>query len=60
MVYNQCHMYVGEPGAPDSPSAIQHARRYLLEFDRLRQTAASDEELFNRMTEPAGQPSSRG
>jgi glyoxylase-like metal-dependent hydrolase (beta-lactamase superfamily II) len=81
VVYNQCHMYVGDttpesrtnwiaaldrlaglkpamvvaghkkPGAPDSPSAIQDTKSYLLDFDRLRQTAASDEELFNQMTE---------
>ena len=80
VVYNQCHMYVGDttpesrknwvaaldrlaalkpaivvaghkkPGAPDSPSAIEDTKRYLLDFDRLRQTTASDEELFNRMT----------
>jgi glyoxylase-like metal-dependent hydrolase (beta-lactamase superfamily II) len=81
VVYNQCHMYVGDttpesrknwvaaldrlaalkpqivvaghkkPGAPDSPSAIEDTKRYLLDFDRLQQTAASDEELFNQMTE---------
>jgi glyoxylase-like metal-dependent hydrolase (beta-lactamase superfamily II) len=80
VVYNQCHMYVGDttpesrknwiadldrlaalnptmvvaghkkPGAPDSPSAIQDTKRYLLDFDRLKQTTASDEELFNQMT----------
>src|SRR5271157_5530209 len=38
-------------GTPDSPSAIQDSKRYLLNFDRLRQTTASDEELFNQMTE---------
>ena len=81
VVYNQCHMYVGDTtpesrknwvaaldrlaalkpaivvaghkksSAPDSPSAIQDSKRYLLDFDRLRQTTASDEELFNQMTE---------
>jgi glyoxylase-like metal-dependent hydrolase (beta-lactamase superfamily II) len=81
VVYNQCHMYVGDttpesrknwiaaldrlaalkpaivvaghkkPGAPDSPSAIEDTKRYLLDFDRLQQTATSDEELFNQMTE---------
>ena len=40
-----------KPGAPDSPSTIQDTKRYLLDFDRLQQTAASDEELFNQMTE---------
>jgi glyoxylase-like metal-dependent hydrolase (beta-lactamase superfamily II) len=81
VVYNQCHMYVGDttpesrknwvaaldrlaalnpsivvaghkkPGAPDSPSAIEDTKRYLLAFDRLQKTATSDEELFNKMTE---------
>jgi len=81
VVYNQCHMYVGDttpesrknwvaaldrlaalepsivvaghkkPGAPDSPSAIEETKRYLLDFDRLQKTATSDEELFNKMTE---------
>ena len=81
VVYNQCHMYVGDttpesrknwvaaldrlaalepsivvaghkkPGAPDSPSTIEDTKRYLLDFDRLRKTATSDEELFNKMTE---------
>ena len=81
VVYNQCHMYVGDttpesrknwvavldrlaalnpamvvaghkkPGAPDSPSAIQDTKRYLLDYDRLKQTTLSDEELFNQMTE---------
>ncbi len=81
VVYNQCHMYVGDttaesrknwvaaldglaalkpamvvaghkkPGAPDSPSAIEDTKRYLLDFDRLKQTTASEEELFNQMTE---------
>jgi glyoxylase-like metal-dependent hydrolase (beta-lactamase superfamily II) len=80
VVYNQCHMYVGDttpesranwvaaldrlaalkpatvvaghkkPGVPDSPSAIEDTKRYLLDFDRLQKTAASDEELFNQMT----------
>jgi glyoxylase-like metal-dependent hydrolase (beta-lactamase superfamily II) len=81
VVYNQCHMYVGDttpesrknwvaaldrlaalepsivvaghkkPGAPDSPSAIEETKRYLLDFDRLQKTATSDEDLFNKMTE---------
>lgn len=80
VVYNQCHMYVGDttpesrrnwiaaldrlaalrpaivvaghkkPGAPDSPSAIDDTKRYLLDFDRLKKTTNSDEELFNQMT----------
>ena len=40
-----------KPGAPDSPSAIQDTRRYLQDFDRLQKTAASDQELFDQMTE---------
>src|ERR1700723_883049 len=40
-----------KPGAPDSPSAIEDTKRYLLDFDRLQKTATSDEELFNKMTE---------
>src|SRR5579871_1972755 len=39
-----------KPGAPDSPSAIEDTKRYLLDFDRLRQTTAADLELFNQMT----------
>ncbi len=81
VVYNQCHMYVGDTtpesrknwiadldrlaalnpaivvaghkktGAPDSPSAIEDTKRYLLDFDRLQKTGASDRELFDQMTE---------
>jgi glyoxylase-like metal-dependent hydrolase (beta-lactamase superfamily II) len=81
VVYNQCHMYVGDstpesrqnwiaaldrlaalnptmvvaghkkPGAPDSPSAIEDTKRYLLDFDRIQKIATSDRELFDRMTE---------
>jgi len=40
-----------KPGAPDSPSAIQDTKRYLLDYDRLKQTTLSDAELFNQMTE---------
>ena len=40
-----------KPVAPDSPSAIEDTKRYLLDFDRLKLTTASDEELFNQMTE---------
>jgi glyoxylase-like metal-dependent hydrolase (beta-lactamase superfamily II) len=81
VVYNQCHMYVGDttpvtrqnwvaaldrlaalnpavvvaghkkPGAPDSPSAIGDTKRYLQDFDRLRKTATSDQDLFDQMTQ---------
>ena len=40
-----------KPGAPDSPSAIQDTKRYLQDFDRLEKIAASDQELFDQMTE---------
>src|SRR5580658_629225 len=40
-----------KPGAPDSPSAIQDTKSYLQNFDRLQQTAKSDQELFDQMTE---------
>jgi len=40
-----------KPGAPDSPSTIQDAKRYLQDFDRLQKTATSDQELFDQMTE---------
>jgi glyoxylase-like metal-dependent hydrolase (beta-lactamase superfamily II) len=40
-----------KPGAPDSPSTIQDTKRYLEDFDRLQKTAASDQELFDQMTE---------
>jgi hypothetical protein len=38
-------------GAPDSPSTIQDTKRYLQDFDRVRKTAKSDQELFDQMTE---------
>jgi glyoxylase-like metal-dependent hydrolase (beta-lactamase superfamily II) len=37
--------------APDSPSTIQDTKRYLQDFDRLQKAAASDQELFDQMTE---------
>jgi glyoxylase-like metal-dependent hydrolase (beta-lactamase superfamily II) len=40
-----------KPGALDSPSSIQETKRYLQDFDRVKTTAASDQELFDRMTE---------
>jgi glyoxylase-like metal-dependent hydrolase (beta-lactamase superfamily II) len=40
-----------KPGAPDSPSTIQDTKRYLEDFDRVRKTATSDQELFDQMTE---------
>jgi glyoxylase-like metal-dependent hydrolase (beta-lactamase superfamily II) len=40
-----------KPGAPDSPSAIQETRRYLQDFDRVKKTATSDQELFDQMPE---------
>jgi len=40
-----------KPGAPDSPSTIQDTKRCLEDFDRLQKAAASDQELFDQMTE---------
>jgi glyoxylase-like metal-dependent hydrolase (beta-lactamase superfamily II) len=40
-----------KPGAPDSPSAIEDTKRYLQDFDRMRKTATSEQELFDQMTE---------
>ena len=40
-----------KPGAPDSPSAIEHTKRYLQDFDRVQKTAKSDLDLFDQMTE---------
>jgi glyoxylase-like metal-dependent hydrolase (beta-lactamase superfamily II) len=37
-------------GAPDSPQTIQDTRRYLEDFDRVRKTATSDQDLFDQMT----------
>jgi glyoxylase-like metal-dependent hydrolase (beta-lactamase superfamily II) len=39
-----------KPGAPDSPSAIQETKRYLEDFGRVQNTAASEQELFDQMT----------
>jgi glyoxylase-like metal-dependent hydrolase (beta-lactamase superfamily II) len=40
-----------KPGALDSPTTIQDTKRYLEDFDRLQKAAASDQELFDQMTE---------
>jgi glyoxylase-like metal-dependent hydrolase (beta-lactamase superfamily II) len=40
-----------KPGAPDSPSAIQETKRYLQDFDRVKKSATSDQQLFDQMTE---------
>ena len=42
---------IKELDCPVCPYCERQAKRYLLDFDRLRQTTASDEELFNQMTE---------
>ena len=39
-----------KPGASDSPSSIQDTKRYLQDFDRVRKTATSDQDLFDQMT----------
>jgi glyoxylase-like metal-dependent hydrolase (beta-lactamase superfamily II) len=41
-----------KPGAPDSPSTIEDMKRYLRDFDRVRKTATSEQELFDKMTDP--------
>ena len=48
---NQGHTAVPKkPGAPDSPAAILDTRRYLRDFDRAKNTAKSDQDLFDQMT----------
>lgn len=79
VLYNQCHMFVGdttaesranwiealdrlaalEPkiavaghkktGAPDSPDAIEGSKSYLKDFGRLKESALSDEDLYDEM-----------
>ena len=39
-----------KPGAPDTPAAIEASKQYLTDFGRLKETAGSDEELFDEMT----------
>jgi hypothetical protein len=41
-----------KPGTPDAPSIIQETKRYLQDFDQVRQIAKSDQEPFDRMTQP--------
>ena len=45
-----CFRWSQEACAPDSPSAIQDAKRYLQDFDRLQKTAKADQDLFDQMT----------
>ncbi|WAJ43718.1 MBL fold metallo-hydrolase [Mycobacterium sp. Aquia_216] len=79
VLYNQCHMFVGDStaesranwiaaldrladlnpkiaiaghkktGAPDTPDAIEGSKRYLKDFGRLKESALSDEDLYNEM-----------
>ena len=81
VLYNECHMYVGDTtpesrnnwiaalerlaalqpkvavaghkktGAPDTPTAIEASKRYLIDFGRLRESTSSDRELYDAMTE---------
>ncbi len=81
VLYNECHMYVGDTtpesrgnwiaaldrlaalnpriavaghkktGALDTPAAIEATKRYLIDFGRLRESGASDRELYDAMTE---------
>ncbi|MFD6061061.1 MBL fold metallo-hydrolase [Rhodococcus wratislaviensis] len=39
------------PGAPDTPQAIEESKRYLTDFGRLQESASSDRELYDAMTE---------
>jgi glyoxylase-like metal-dependent hydrolase (beta-lactamase superfamily II) len=80
VLYNQCHMYVGDTtaesrekwiaaldrlaamhpkiavaghkktGAPDTPDAIEDSKNYLRDFGLLKESANSDEEVFDQMT----------
>lgn len=38
-------------GAPDTPAAIEASKRYLADFGRLKESAASDQEVYDAMTE---------
>jgi glyoxylase-like metal-dependent hydrolase (beta-lactamase superfamily II) len=38
-----------KPGAPDTAAAIETSKQYLIDFGRLKEAAASEEELFNEM-----------
>jgi glyoxylase-like metal-dependent hydrolase (beta-lactamase superfamily II) len=79
VLYNQCHMFVGDTtaesranwiaaldrlaalqpkiaiaghkktGAPDTPDAIEGSKSYLKDFGRLKESALSDEDLYNEM-----------
>jgi glyoxylase-like metal-dependent hydrolase (beta-lactamase superfamily II) len=40
-----------KPGAPDTPAAIEATKRYLTDFGRLKETAGSDQKLFDEMTD---------
>jgi hypothetical protein len=38
-------------GALDTPAAIEATKRYLIDFGRLRESGATDRELYDAMTE---------
>jgi hypothetical protein len=38
-------------GVPDTPAAIEATKRYLTDFGRLKESATSDHELYDAMTE---------
>ncbi len=40
-----------KPGAPDTPAAIEATKQYLTDFGHLKDSAGSDRELFDKMTE---------
>jgi glyoxylase-like metal-dependent hydrolase (beta-lactamase superfamily II) len=39
------------PGAPDTPATIEASKRYLTDFGRLQEATASDQELYDAMTD---------
>jgi hypothetical protein len=40
-----------KPGAPDTPAAVEATKRYLTDFGLLKESAGTDEMLFDQMTE---------
>ena len=40
-----------DPSAPDSPDCIAASKQYLIDFGRLRESTATDKEIYDKMTE---------
>ncbi|WP_189540157.1 hypothetical protein [Streptomyces gelaticus] len=40
-----------QPGAPDTPAAIEATKRYFTDFGRCKESASSDRELFEAMAQ---------